>query len=275
MVMRNQIVEVMSRHGMDVACYDETFLGKSLDKRVAFVASPSVEIYLDWLAGNRAEAIDFFASLDICYSEFFRNPLAFVLLEQMILPGLINELGKSGRTELRIWSAGCAAGQEPYSLAILLEDLAVARGAAIPFRIFATDGSETALAAACRGVYEEATVQNVCLRRIHSYFSRQGESYVFDPRIKARIDFSVYDLLDPHSVSPPTGIYGDFDLVFCSNLLFYYKLEVRCLILNKIRRSLSENGYFITGEAEKTIVEQAGGFRAVVPPAAVFRKVGE
>jgi chemotaxis protein methyltransferase CheR len=80
-------------------------------------------------------------------------------------------------------------------------------------------------------------------------------------------------LLDDHSVCPPASIYGDFDLIICSNLLFYYRPDIRQFILNKAYNSLSPKGFLMTGEAERGIVEKNQGFRPIALSAAVYQKV--
>jgi chemotaxis protein methyltransferase CheR len=258
-------------YGRDLSLYEESFLLKMLDKRLAATAMPSAA-YAELLVHDSAEAETLFRSLNITYSEFFRNPLTFVLLEQFILPGLVEDKARSGQAEIRIWSAGCAAGQEAYSIAILLDELPAAQENAIHFRIFATDIAPAELATAQRGVYDSAAVQNVRLKHIDKFFTRKDDIYIILPRLKERIAFSVYDLLDERSMCPPASIYGDLDLVICSNVLFYYKPKIQQLVLNKIRRCLSSRGYLVTGEAERAIVERTDGFYAAAPPAAIFQR---
>ena len=267
------VVTVMDQsHGLDVSVYNEFFLAKSLEKRRQLTACDTTAAYLKRLAEDGTEAEAFHRSLRVVYSEFFRNPLAFALLEQLILPGLVEGKARSGG-EVRIWSAGCAAGQEAWSVAILLDELAAACARPVPFRIFATDLSEGDLVLARGGVYNATAVGNVRLRHLNGCFSRQGDAYAIAARLKDRVDFSVYDLLDGGTTCPPACIYGNFDLVLCSNVLLYYRPEALQLILNKLRRSLAPGGYLITGETERQIVASVDGFRAVAPPAAVFRRV--
>lgn len=206
-------------------------------------------------------------------SEFFRNPLTFALLEQLILPALVGKSGRGRGTEIRVWSAACAAGQEAYSIAILLDEMAANRGDALSFRIFATDRSPEGIVAAQKGIYDYAAVQNVRWKYLRNYFIREGDVYTIIPALRNRIDFSVYDVLDEQSSSPPPSIYGDFDLVICSNLLFYYRPDMRRRILNKAWAALSPGGYLVTGEAERDIVARHDGFRAVVRLSAVFQKI--
>lgn len=266
------ITVLRGTHGLDAAIYDETFLVKSLDKRRMATACDTSSAYLKRLAQDHAEADIFLRSLNINHSAFFRNTLTFALLEQLILPALVDAKEKSGQTGIRIWSAGCAAGQEAWSIAILLEELAIARERPIPYSIIATDVSSAALALARHGIYSATEVQNTPLKHIRTYFSVRGESYEIIPVLRERVDFSFYDLLDENSSSPAASIYGDFDLVICSNLLFYYRSEIRRRILDKVCRALSTGGYFVTGEAEKDIVAKHETLRPVMPFPAVFQK---
>lgn len=258
--------------GLDVSPYDESFLLKSIDKRLAATGLTSVAAYRDCLADNPAEAETFWRSLRIGYSEFFRNPLAFSMLGQWVLPHLAEEKKKTGRGEIRVWSAGCAAGQEAWSVAMLLNDLAEAHDPPLAYRIFATDLSEHDLALAHAGIYNADALGNVLSRYVRDYFVRQGDSFAIVPRLRTQVDFSVYDLLDERSSSPGASIYGDFDLILCCNLLFYYRPEIRRHILNKVCRALAPGGYVVTGETERDIVAEQHGLRAVGPPAAIFQK---
>ena len=269
----DNIIKAMARlHGRDLSLYDDVFLAKSLEKRLAATGIPTLTDYGELLAANGIEAETFFLSLSISYSEFFRNPLTFALLEQQVLPVLLADKERSGQKTLRIWSAGCAAGQEAYSLAILLNELTESRKHPVAFRIFATDNSVAALTAAHQGVYDAMELQNVRLKHLGKYFAGQGGTYKVLPELKCQVNFSVYNLVEEGSDSPSSSIYGDFDLILCSNLLFYYRPEIRQLILGKMHRVLVPGGYLVTGETERDIIVRTPDFRAVVPPIPVFQK---
>jgi chemotaxis protein methyltransferase CheR len=251
--------------GEDFSLYDAAFLAKSLEKRLEATGSRNADAYLSRLKEDRAEAEAFCRSLNITYSEFFRSPLTFALLETTILPGLALEKASAGRPEIRIWSAGCAAGQEAYSVAILLGELAA------PCRIFASDIAAAELDGARKGVYDAVALQNVRLRHLRHYFEQHGDAFWVSPQIREQIDFSEYDLLDPRLQCPPASIYGDFDLVFCCNLLLYYRPGVRKEIMDRLPGCLAPGGYLVTSDGERAIVAQAGGFAPVASPAAVFQ----
>ena len=268
-----EIIEQLRRaQGLDVSCFDESFLAKSIENRCQAAAGETHAAYLKRLVEDDAEAEAFSRSLRITYSDFFRDPLAFALLEQRILPGLVQEKQAAGRGEVRVWSAGCAAGQEAWSVAILLEELIAARNQPPAYRIFATDLSEPDLVVAQTGVYNAAAVGNIRLRHLERCFSRHGEFLTIAPRISAQVDFSRYDLLDPSTACPPASIYGGFDLVLCSNVLLYYRRESQRLILEKVQRSLAPGGYLLVGDTERHLVERASGFHALAAPANIFIK---
>ncbi len=264
------ILRVMAEaHGLDISRYEDAFLWKILDKRLVATGLQTIAAYAGHLAGDREEAEKFAHALRINHSDFFRNPLTFALLEQVFLPGLVEAKKKSGGDEIRVWSAGCAAGQEAWSLAMLLDELT---GEAPSYRIFATDLDGPDLALARTGVYSVEGMGNVRSRHLRGCFSRHGDFYAIVPRLRAKVDFSVHDLLDGDSASPAASIYGAFDLIFCCNLLFYYRPDARCQILDKFCRALSPGGYFVTGEAERAIVSQQKRLSAAFPPAAIFQK---
>ena len=265
-----ELLDVMNRvYGKDVSIYDRSFLLKSIDKRISALKGISKKTYTEVLAGDEHEANILYDSLTICYSDFFRNPLTYALLEEWIFPRLLAE--KQLNSEIRIWSAGCASGQETYSLAMTLDELIRRHERLTPFRVFGTDISEKELETARKGEFESSEVGNITLRRITDYFTRNAEVYTVSGGLKNSIDFSCHDLLDKNSISPVESIFGDFDLICCCNLLIYYSTEIRQTILNKLHLSLSPQGYLVTGEAERDIVAKSR-FRPVLPPAAVFQK---
>lgn len=268
----SELVEVLLRsHGLDASCYDESFVARSAEKRRKAAAHETHAAYLERLAGDRAEGEALYGSLRVVYSEFFRDPLAFGLLERAILPALAERRSRESSCGIRVWSAGCAGGQEAWSVAMLLDELRGVRESVVPFQVIATDLSEAGLSLAQRAVYGAGEVGNVRLRHLRKYFVRRGATFAIAPRLRERVDFSAYDLLDGGTICPPASIYGEFDLVLCCNVLLYYRPDAQRLMLEKVRRSLAPGGYLVTGETERQIVENAGWFRPVAPPAAVFQ----
>jgi chemotaxis protein methyltransferase CheR len=208
------------------------------------------------------------------YSEFFRNPLTFAALEKIVLPGLLRTARNSGRRELRIWSAGCAAGQEPYSVAILLEEIMEKSGRTFDYRIFATDGLGAHISLARAGVFTDGALGNMSMKRLNRWFLRQADAWAVSPELAGHIDFSVFNLLNAALSCPAESIFGNFDLVLCCNLLFYYNTGPRKSILDKLTKCLGDKAYLVTGETERGFIME-NGFRELFAESAVFSKILE
>jgi chemotaxis protein methyltransferase CheR len=265
------IVRLMfEKYGSDISFYDESFLEKTIHGRMEMTAIYTEDDYYNLLISDSGEVLLFSESLSNCHSEFFRNPLTFAVLEQLIFPRIFNERANSHTHEVRIWSAGCAAGQEPYSLAMLTDSCKKSSSLSVSCLIFATDKSLKQLEMARQGIFDLNSIQNTRLSYLNNYFSNSGNLYTINDSIKGKVDFSYYDLLDPESTAPPSSIYGDFDLIMCSNLLFYYMPEIRKRILTKFKRSLRPEGFLVTGEAETGIIKEFGSFSQFTPAAPVF-----
>lgn len=262
---------LMKLHDIDVSRYDDSFIYKSLQKRIAETHYNSEEEYYSFLEHDSREGKIFFDSLRINHSEFFRNNLTFAVLERILLPDMVLRKKERMHKELRIWSAACAGGQEAYSLAILLEELKNGDRNKFNYRIFATDYDDLQVKRGIKGQYSLASLTNLNLKRVNQCFVKHAETYTMNTEFKKNIVFSVFDLFSENLSCPPESIFGDFDLLFCANLLFYYKDKYRKMILEKAGKCLAEGGFIVTGEAERGILMDYG-FSEVFPQSAVFRK---
>jgi len=273
--MKNEIertgIILKQNHGLDIGKYSDDFLKKVLEKRMAQSNEPSFDTYSKRLIDDRLEAACFFNSLQITYSEFFRNPLTFSCLEQIMLPSLIEKKKKEKQKEIRIWAAACASGQEAYSIAMLCDELNKNGNHDIRFRIFASDINPDEINAAIKGSYTKNSLGNVSFRRLQNYFNQDGDRYVIDSQLKEYIDFSEFDLLSELSYCPPSSIFGNFDIIFCINLLFYYKPEFQKKILHKISNCLASGAYLVVSEPEGNMAAQHGFREALINPA-IFQK---
>ena len=259
---------LFQHHQIDILKYEAAFLTKSIEKRMQETVCSSHEAYCDLLQFDVAEPKLFMDSMQISYSEFFRNPLTFSVLEKIILPTIICKNKNVKKREIRIWSAACASGQESYSISMLLNEYSQEKP---DFRIFATDQSESQIKIAENGVFSESTVSNLSLKRVNDWFSKHGHHYTAKPELKENIEFSTFDLLDKQHICPPTSIFGEFDIIFCANVLFYYKPVFQKKIIEKLKKCLSENGFLITDETEREILLQHG-FQEVYPQSGIFKK---
>ncbi len=261
--------------GIDAGMFEDSFVEASFQKRLSENSLTSIDDYIQFALNNKDELQVLKGLLQNSYSEFFRNPLTFSVLEKIVFPPLIADKRSKGK-EIRIWSAACAAGQEPYSLAILLEENENMKKDAVRYRIFATDKSKSQIEHAKLGCYTSFSLDQVSLKRISSWFDSENrrsgnDNYCIKNELKRNIEFSVFDLLEEHSTVPPSSIFGNFDLVFCANLLFYYKPAYREIILNKITKSLATNGLIVAGETERELLKQQG-FTEIFYQSGIFRR---
>lgn len=254
----------------DLSVFDMSFLEKSINNRCNFLGIKSQKNYLNSLKIDSNELSHFCQSMFVNYSEFFRNPLTFDALEQRIIPAIIKS--NTNSKEIRVWSAGCSCGQEAYSIAIIFEKLKSKNFPNLRYRIIATDVSKSDLNYAINGEYTEDQIANIKYEYVKDYFVHSGDKYIICDKIKENVFFSCYDLLDKSSTNPPESVFGDFNIIFCNNLLFYYNDEVQKQILQKLYNSMATNGYFVTGEAEKLPVLKNLDVDMITQPCTIFQK---
>src|SRR5271170_2525567 len=197
------------------------------------------------LSHVRGSSIEYDAFLERLLTQetsFFRYPAVFEALEKTILPDVQErKFWESPRT-LRIWSAGCSTGEEPYSIAVAVCD-ALKFAEAWEIEILATDISRRALRHAERGVYSKRSLQDMSLRQVDAYFTPSKHGFQVKPRIRRMISFAQMNLVESVYV-------GKFDCIFCMNVLMYFSGDRRIAILRRFYDALEPGGYFLLGHSE-------------------------
>ena len=199
----------------------------------------------DLLAHVRGSSIEYEALLERLLTQetsFFRYPAVFEALEKRILPEVQERKFWENPRTLRIWSAGCSTGEEPYSVAITVVE-ALKFAEAWEIEILATDISRRALRHAERGVYSKRSLQNVSLGQIESHFTNTKSGFQVKPRIRRMISFAQMNLVESVYV-------GKIDCIFCMNVLMYFSEERRLGILRRFYDALEPGGYFLLGHSE-------------------------
>lgn len=266
----NVVQTLISLYQIDLSAYDDDFLANIIQQRMHDTRCLNPSYYLGLLEHSPGEARELQEALKVAYSEFFRNPLTFTVLEKIVLPDIIAEKRREKKKEIRIWTMATAAGQESYSIAIILQEMMdLLKVNDLSFRIFATDHDKQLIDTARKGVYTIQSLAKVSTGSLNKWFVREGDLYRINSKLRNNIDFSVFDLFDTACTCPIASIFGDFDLIFCSNLLFYYKEGYRAQILNKARHCLSQGGCIITGETEREMLPSSQ-YREIYPQSAIF-----
>ena len=188
-------------------------------------------------------------------TSFFRYPAVYEALEKKIVPEIEERKFWQNPRVLRIWSAGCSTGEEPYSIAITLcESLKFAE--AWEIEILATDISRRALRHAERGTYSIRSLQNLAPEQVEAYFAPTKHGHHVRPRIRKMISFAQMNLIEPVYV-------GKVDCIFCMNVLMYFSEARRRAILQRFYDALEPGGYFLLGHSE-TLSNVPLKFEAVV-----------
>jgi chemotaxis methyl-accepting protein methylase len=228
---------------LDFGQYKQSFLHRRLAVRMRARGSDTYRAYLDVLRYDPAELDALLVVLTINLSYFFRDKAVFDALCHAILSPLAAERSRAGQESLAIWSAGCASGEEPYSLAMILKDLLGPALDQWTVRIHATDLDAAALAHARRGVYKASSFQDLEAGFVDRYFVRRGNAYVLQAAVRRLVSLRQQDLNTP----PPLSHY---DLILCRNVLIYFAREHQERIVRHLLTHLRPGGYLVLGMME-------------------------
>ena len=266
--------ELWRVRGLDLSNYRRATLEHRLAAWMVRLRLQDPGECLERLRSDPSECDRLIEAIMIKVSSCFRDPLVFELLAHRVLP-LIMERGRRQHTrQIRVWSAGCAAGEEAYSVAILLA-LAV-EDADFPWLpyICATDVSPRALAAAQTGRYCRESLKTTQLGVLDRFFRPAAEGFEVIPEIRRMVHFSRDDLTSRQSLAPADSVFGSFDLVLCRNVLIYFSLELQKKVLEKLCRALNPGGVLVIGTSESLPREMESRLTAIDRPHRIFQKPG-
>ncbi|WP_300528254.1 protein-glutamate O-methyltransferase CheR [Maricaulis sp.] len=248
--------EAFKRSGL-VLSADKGYL---LESRLAPLARaegyPSIEALIAAARRDRSERLLWGITEALATHEtfFFRDNTPFDLFKQDILPNLARARGLNG--SIRIWCAACSSGQEPYSLAMLLDEER-ARLGNLKIDIVATDMAPRVLEKAKAGIYSQFEVQRgLAIQRLVRHFEQTGDQWRIKPNIRQMVTFQKQNLLESFNAM------GTFDVVFCRNVLIYFDAETKKQVLARLAKQTPNDGYLIMGAAE-TVVGLSKDFEPV------------
>jgi two-component system CheB/CheR fusion protein len=248
--------------GIDFTHYKPSTVTRRIERRLALARSHDIEEYVRRLRSERNELDVLYRDLLIEVTRFFRDPQAFRVLEEQVLPELLR---REPRDEpLRLWVAGCATGEEAYSLAILLDDLMARHNAERPVKIFATDVHRGSLEHATRAIYTTEALAGVSEEYLGRYFTKYGDRFQVVPELRQRIVFAQHNVIKD---APFTRV----DFITCRNLLIYLQPAAQQKVLSLFHFALNRTGMLWLGPSE-TIGPLARGYDTVDKHWRVYRK---
>jgi chemotaxis protein methyltransferase CheR len=232
---------------IDLNSYKERQMKRRIE---ALITKHEINSYVDYVNLLKTDKVayeEFINYITINVSEFYRNPEQWILLEKEVFPSLMDRFGK----DIKIWSAACSTGDEPYSLAMLLTRF-------IPInriRILATDIDKQVMEKAKVGLYHEKSLKALPDEFLKKYFNKVSDrTYQISDTIKSCVEFKQHDLLrDPY----PTNC----NLIVCRNVLIYFTDEAKNKIYTEFHNALTKDGLLFVGSTEQIIQSQQIGFQ--------------
>ena len=254
---------IRERSGIDFGSYKPATILRRLKGRMTATGKASLAAYSAHLEAEPEEYARLVSSLLIKVTEFFRDPKVWDHIRDNLLPGMVEEARAEGR-ELRLWSAGCATGEEAYSLAITLAEVLGKERAPLDIRVFATDIDRNAIAFARRGVYPRNALAAVPPDVRDRYFSANNGSYEIGKRLRSMVVFGEHDLGD-------RAPFPRIDLLLCRNVLIYFAPQMQRAALETFAYSIRPEGRLILGPSE-TVAALPGPFTQESARLCVYRR---
>ncbi len=228
--------QILVLTSIDLNAYKETQMKRRIDTLIRKHGIVGYDKYIQALRTDKDLFEEFVSYITINVSEFYRNPEQWKLLDEKVIPELIQQFGKN----LKIWSAACSTGDEPYSLVMALSKH-------IPLnqiKIIATDLDKQILAKAKVGLYSEKSLAGVPEDLKKKYFTQVGPSYKISEAIKSRVEFREHNLLKD-------AYFADCNLIVCRNVLIYFTEDAKNEVFRKFQKHLKPGGVLFIGSTEQ------------------------
>ncbi|SMF49853.1 two-component system, chemotaxis family, CheB/CheR fusion protein [Azospirillum oryzae] len=259
----NLIRHIQESRGIDFRGYKRTSLERRIRRRMEEVGCDSFNAYHGFLEAHPQEFIDLLNTVLINVTSFFRDKEAWEVLRREVVPQIIER--KGDKAQIRIWSVGCASGEEPYSLAMLFAEHLGSTDFCRRVKIYATDLDEDALNTARHATYAPRDVESVPQPLLERYFERTGNHYVFQRELRKCVIFGRHNVVSDAPISR-------IDLLVCRNLLIYLEADTQAIVLPRLHYALVNEGVLFLGKAE-TQLARSRMFDAVDLKSRIFTKV--
>ena len=258
---------LLKTRGFDISGYSRSFLGRAVRKRVGRSGCRHALDYVALLRKSEDEMNELIAALSVNVTDFFRDSGAFEALTERVIGPLASLKIELGWSTLRIWSAGCATGQETYTIAICVaEELKKSeQGGDLVVRIHGTDLSKAALNVAARGIYSEAQVKGIPKEILSEHFILDDSGYQVSPGIRRMTRFTQGNLLD----CPGQKF---VDLIVCRNVVIYFSRPMHDVLVKNFYTALRPGGYLMLGKTETLMGSPRRLFDVVDHENRIFRK---
>ena len=254
---------LFEKEGFDLDSYKDKCIQRRISYRIRLSGCKNAEDYIGLLKKKDYEVKKLLNALTINVTEFYRNNSTFDKLKDIVFPDIFTMKGENGT--VRIWSAGCASGEESYTIALILKEFFADELKRFNISITATDVDEGILKKAAEGVYPENRLTGVAPGLRTRFFQEDGGRFRLSDEIKKMVSFRKEDIFQE-------GLHRDNDLIICRNLLIYFSREKQEWVLNEFWKGLNPGGFLILGRAEILVGESRKLFLTICPRERIYRK---
>ncbi len=263
---RALINQISRDRGFDCSQYRETYIKRRVAVRLRRNHVQSYREYVLFLKRNPDEYNSLINALTINVTHFFRSPGTYRVFKRVVLPGLIEDKKAAGSGRIRIWSAGCASGEEPYSIAMASSEVLGKEMGNYCVSIIGTDIDDSSLVIAKKGEYTKHRVKGIDQWYLNRYFTKSDDdAYTVNDRLRGMVRFKRHNLLtDKHP--------GRMDVIFCRNVIIYLSRELQEGLFDNFYRGLNKGGYLIIGKVETLSKDIRKKFKVVDNKEHVYRK---
>ena len=238
----NTIFQLLRRStGVDFTHYRRTTILRRIQRRLVVHKIDKLPDYVRHIQTHPVEIKALYQDMLINVTSFFRNPPLFDALKSQVFPALVKN--RTSDTPLRIWTPGCASGEETYSIAIALLEYFADKGIQVPIQLFGTDISESSIARARNGAYPENIQGDVSAERLHRFFNKVDGRYRISKSIRDMCIFAQHNLLS----DPP---FSQMDLICCRNVLIYLEPILQSKVISLFHYAMRPGGYLVLGTSE-------------------------
>ena len=240
------IEKVKKKTNIDLSLYKEQQMKRRIVSLSNKYGYSNLQSFFRAMDQDRKLLDSFLSHMTINVTEFYRNRSQWDILGKEVFPSLMNKKG------LKVWSAACSTGEEPYTLGILLSELPNG----VNFSILATDLDKMVLNQAKVGLYSEKTLKGLTLEEKEKYFTKSGQHFQAAQTLKERLTFKQHDLLTDRFAS-------NFDLIVCRNVMIYFTEEAKDKVFQQFSDSLNQNGVLFLGSTERLVGPEKYGLEAI------------
>lgn len=256
---------LLQLRNFDLHMYKDGCIRRRIAARVRACGFQHPRPYLEMLVRTPAEVDALMAAVTVQVSEFFRNPSMYDVLYEQVIPELFERIRQRGESHLRVWSVGCAGGEEPYSLAVLLDQRVPPH---MTYGIRATDINPKVLDEARRAVFDVRRMNQLPEAWRARYFAAKGQSFQVLESLRDKVRFEQHNVLAAQD--EPQA-----DLIVCRNVLIYFSRFEQDRVLQSLARALPAGGVLVLGRAETLIDRSRALFSVVNPAERIFRRSPE